>query len=115
MGKKAHKQVLGFGGHADDMNVRFRNNLIPRKRYRARHQKIYDAMTKEYSQRSLNVKEFSKEERESIKANIRKTIKREEMAATIKTIVVTIIIAVVVFLLFYQNARGQGILPDQLY
>lgn len=113
MNKQKHDAVLGFGGHADDMNVRYRNNLIPRKRYRARHQKMYDALTKEYSQRSLNVKEFSKEERESIKTRIRRTIKREEMLATVKTVVVTIIIALVVFLLFYQNAKGQGVVSEE--
>ncbi len=100
-------------GHADDMISRLKNNAVLQRRYRERHQRMYDALTNEFTNHHLNNPDISKEQRDAIKAKIRKTIKRERRSAMIKTVSITAVITIVIILLFLQNTYGQGIVSEE--
>lgn len=100
-------------GHADDMISRLKNNAILQRRYRERHQRMYDALTKEFTNHHLKNPDISKEQRDAIKAKIRKTIKIERRSAMIKTVSISAVIAIIIILLFLQNTYAQGIVSEE--
>jgi len=100
-------------GHADDMISRLKNNAILQRRYRERHQRMYDALTNEFENHHLNNPQISKEQRDAIKAKIRKSIIRERRLAMIKTLSITAVIITIILLIFLQNAQGQGIVSEE--
>nr|NQU92182.1 hypothetical protein [Bacteroidota bacterium] len=90
-------------GHATDMINRIRYNDSLRKPYRARHERIKEAYKTEFKSSGFELydRNIPKEELERIRANIRKTLKRESMIAWGKTIILTCIVAVLLGYLLY--------------
>jgi len=95
---------MSSAGHIADMINRIAYNRSLRQPYRDRHNRIREA----FETKIASIKkckpvglEISKEELKKIKEDIRKTIKKERIIATIKTSVVSLIVALAVAYLIY--------------
>lgn len=100
---------MSFAGHVLDMIARDRYNRALRQSYRNRHSRMKEALATEASNHRLHDKKISKEEMQKIKQSIRMSIRRERRAAMVKTIVLTLLVAVILGFLFIRFAFGQVI------
>jgi hypothetical protein len=71
-----------------------------------------EALATEASNHRLHDKKISKEEMQKIKQSIRMSIRRERRAAMVKTIVLTLLVAVILVFLFIRFAFGQVIVSE---
>jgi len=95
---------MSFGGHVADMIGRMKYNNSIRESYRLRYSKVKEAYAKEIKKRKIHKfkdSELSKEELIQVKEVIKQSIIRERRKAITKTVVVTVLCALIIVYLIY--------------
>jgi len=97
---------MSYAGHVFDMINRLKENAAPGKLRRERYRKLkqdFNNITKHKNNEFSDGKHLTTQEIELIKTNIRKELKNERKKETIKAIIVTTLIVIIMSITIYHS------------